>query len=405
MRAWMQVSAAAVICMVAVGCARHIEPKDEYAGLIQPEVLEKAGLQYYWHNPVPLREGETLVRLYQLEEKLYCLTNCNRLLAVDEARGTLEWNYDVAPAGQTVFRPFHVNGVTIPEKVVGVTEMTAPPRPVTVEPYDLVGLNTLTHLILLNRSTGKEVRRIPLRPVAGGPVHASRDYAIVGTSRGWYYSISLREAIKIWTESTEQTVSAPIVCFASRAYVGGEDGLLYSVRLGDQPSEPWSQKTNGPITAAFHVDLRGCFVGSGDGRLYAYNPETGQKLWQPFICNAPLVDPMQVGENSIFQWARGDTFYAIEVATGRKRWDQADGRRVLAAIKPNVYLLDRSNNLVTVDEMLGEVRSILPLSGLELFADNTASPAIYAATRTGGLFCIRLLTAGHLTVEMLEGKQ
>jgi len=391
--------------VVAAGCAGRSEPEDEYAGLVQPEVLEKSGLQYYWHNRIPLREDEKLVRLYRLDEKVYCLTNRNRLLALDAARGTLEWNYDIVPANETVFRPFHVNGVRFPEKVLGVAELTGRPPSLRVAPYDVVGLNTLSCLILLRRNDGKEIRRIALDPVAGAAAGAVGDYAVVATSRGWYYCICLPEAVRLWRQSTERPISAPVVCFGSRAYVGSEDGRLYSVEIASRPGKRWLQKTNGPITAAFYVDQRGCFVGSGDGRLYAYNPQTGQKLWRPFICRAPIVDPVQVGENSIFVLAREDAFYAIDIATGRERWSLPDARRVLAVMGGIVYLLNDANELVAVDEMLGRIRSVLPLSGLELFAANTTAPAIYAATRKGDLFCIRRLEAGYLTVEMLAGKR
>ena len=58
--------------------------------------------------------------------------------------------------------------------------------------------------------------------------------------------------------------------------------------------------------------------------------------------------------------------------------------------------------MLVVDEVLGTVKTSLPLTGWELFAGNTTKPAIYVATKTGKLACIRKLAAGRLTPGLLR---
>jgi len=153
------------------------------------------------------------------------------------------------------------------------------------------------------------------------------------------------------------------------------------------------------------VDRRGCFVPCEDNRLYAFDGLTGAELWEPFICQGPLRDPIQVGANTIFQYAHGDQFYAINLVNGKERWHKADPRLVMAATGGNVYLLDKSRNLLIVNEILGTVKASLPMTGMDVFARNTDASAMYTATRDGRVFCIRLLSAGHMTPDDLKERK
>ena len=75
---------------------------------------------------------------------------------------------------------------------------------------------------------------------------------------------------------------------------------------------------------------------------------------------------------------------------------------MLAAFDGEVYLLNENNTLLIIDEMLGTVKTSMPLTGWDLFVANTSTPAVYLASKSGNLACIRKTTAGHLTPEMLK---
>ena len=401
MRTLMRFLAAAVAAVVLAGCQPR--PTGEWAGLIHPETLRKVGLQYYWHVPVLLERRETLVALHQLDENVYCLTDRNRLLAISAPTGVPKWSHRLAEAGEAVFRPAHADGVTLPDEVVGIGQMLSSSPPAPVEPYDVVVINTLSSLLVLDRSDGRVIRQVPLVPAASSGGDTDGVEFFVPTANGVYYGIALAEAVKTWSLSVEAGIAAPLECFAGRLYVASRSGRVHAIRLGVSPEQQWSQRTNGPITAPFHVDPRGCFVGCHDKRIYAYDAYGGRRLWEPFICRSPVQDPIQVGQTSLFQWVRHDQLYAIDLATGRARWSMPEGRLVLAVMEGNVYLLDDRNHLRIVDEMLGRPRSILPMTGFDLFAPNTRTQAIYTATKAGRVCCLRPLNAGHLTVEMLTG--
>jgi len=369
------------------------------------DVLAKAGLQYYWRAEVSLQCGEAIVKMYRLDENLYCMTDLNRVIALDAVRGTFKWTVAVADPGDTVFRPCHADSIVLSEKASSIAEILDRRRSGDVEPFDAVLFNTLSKLIVIDRATGRLVRRgIDFDFAANTGGATNETYFFVGATSGRYCGILIQEAVKVWTLSTGDILKAPLELHGKRLYVGGEDGYFYATRVSDRGEQAWKQKTDGPITAAFHVDARGCFVPSEDNRLYAFNPASGRQLWEPFVCQGPLRDAVQVGGQSVFQYARGDRLYALDLATGRLRWDMPSGRVVLANLNAETYVLDASNNLIVVNEMTGERKASLGILDYDVFLPNTTAEAIYMATASGNIACVRTLRAGYLRLHQMQGR-
>ena len=402
---------ALVMCLMVGGCGQPQWSWWPWSGkefqslesVAHPDVLAAAGLSYYWRARVALAKGETIDRMYLLDENLYCLTGHNRLIALDAAKGTPKWSYKIASADQTVFRPTHFDKMLLSEKVAGIKEILTGSKPGAIEPFDAVLINTLSDIVVLDRTSGTLRRKIPLTFAANTAGATDGLYYFVGSTRGWYHAILLNEAVPSWTLSTEDLLSAPLEYYNGQVYVGGEDGVFYATLIGYQEgTRIWSQQLGGPITAGFHVDLRGCFVSCQDNRIYAFNARSGRQLWEPFVCNGALRDSVQVGTGTLFQYAAADQLYAINLANGKQRWAMPTGRKVLAAADRDVYILDDRGQLLVVDELTGRVSASLLLTGFDVFVSKATGDAIYAASSTGIISCIRSSSAGYLTAEMLR---
>ena len=406
MRSVVKILVMAAIGVSVCGCEpAQIDAGKPWAGLVHPDVLAKAGLQYYWPCAVNLQPGEMIVRLHQADENLYCLTDLNRLIAVDALTGVEKWNFQVASPEQTVFRPVHADDILLPDKVSGLPEILDSTRVEESTPFNAVMINSLHSAFVLNRKNGRLVRSIDLGFAAntGGTTGVNGRIFVVGSTTGKFYGIRLQEAVRVWTEGTDGLLTAPIERLGSHAFVAGEDKVFRVTRIGEGVEE-WSTRLAGPVTAPFFVDNRGAFVPCEDNRIYAFSPLSGIQIWQPFVCQGPLREPIQVAERSLFQFARRDKFYAVNLATGRERWSREDGRLVLTVMDGKVYLLNRDGVMLVVDEMTGEIENSLPMTGFDLFVGNTVAPALYVGTRDGRLVCIRRLTDGHLTPEMMKPK-
>jgi outer membrane protein assembly factor BamB len=400
-----------LMALVAVagvsGCGGDADP---WAKVVHPDVLAKADLQYYWKAMVDLQGGERIARIYRMDENVYCVTNKNRMIAYDAQRGLLRWSRQLSEEGRVVFRPVHADRVLISAKPLRIEEMTEETKRQPMPAFPAVMVNTETRLFVINRLTGEVHREIKLSfPANTGGCTDGRSYMTAST-RGWIYTIHLDEAVELPLFSPDVMVSAPLECRAGIVYAGAVDGNLYARRLTAGGSEEaWKRKLSGPIMPAstdsslFQVTERGLFVPCVDNRLYALDPSTGVELWQlPFIAQGPIDAPVQLTRQTVFQYARRDSFYAINLGNGQARWSNPAAREVLSAADGAVYVRDASGNLLVIDEILGTVRQSLPMTGFDRFAANTTAPTIWVASSDGKLACISKTSLGRLRPEMLS---
>jgi len=408
MRVFMRFSVLLIVLGVLAGCAPDTTLTARQAAAKLTRDLNDAGLNYYWTWRLPLGGGERIARIHLLDENLYCLTNMNRLIAIDAARGVLQWSQwvEVAEPGKVVFEPTHVKGVQITRTTPTRKEILQPKRIEGIKPFDTVVISTITNALLIDRKTGDEIRNIQFNFGDGASAGACSDgrLLIVPDSRGWYHAILLHEMIETWTLSVKGTVSSQPRYMQDKVIVASEDGFVQVASTFRSRQEVWTKRLAGPVTAPMAVTPNQLLVPCEDRCLYAFDPTTGQKLWEPFDCKRRLRDGPQISDISVFQYARGGKFYALDLVKGTERWSLNDARRVLAAMNNNVYLRDNLNRLVIVDEVLGKVQTKIKLPRADMLAANTKAPAIYGASGDGRLYCIRPIDAGHITTDMLRKK-
>jgi outer membrane protein assembly factor BamB len=405
-----------VVTVALAGCAPEV--RVECDGLTSPKMLEAANLQYYWQINVALEEGENLTRLYLVGKDLYGLTDHARLLAMDATSGVWRWTVNAGGPGQRIFAPIHVDAVALPTWMGdGAKDKPTSEMIRQAKPFDAVMFNTLSHILVINRATGEMVMKIPLDFAVNTGGSAAPDgkggcLYYLASVRGWCYAIDLRRALSVWDTSVESPVHATPVFREGVLFVADESGTLLAIGVDPNgPERLWnnnqidSQRMAGAVTADMYIDDRGCFVPCEDNRLYAFDRLTGKPLWPPFICQGPLRDTPQVGENTIFQRTTSDRLYAVNVANGAQRWMMPTGRFALAVIRDKasqVYLLDGSNTLRVVEELTGTEIASLPMIGYSVYVPNVTTPAIYAASRGGRVVCIRPRGAEPLTSEKLK---
>jgi outer membrane protein assembly factor BamB len=381
-----------------VGCAKKLPPQP-----VSEETLSQADLQYYWQVNLGLPRGETIDGVLLLDENLYCLTNRYNLYALDAARGLLKWSFQVATKGQTVFLPTHVDGLRLSKQPATLEEMLSSKSILDLPSFDAVLINTLSELLVLNRETGELQRRIPFDFAAHTSGVSDGKNFYCGSTRGRYYAIRMWESVQDWVLSASDMIKAPLRYQNNMLYVADESGTVIATHTGSAPHKVWTRKLEGAVTAPFEVSGKGCFVPCDDNRLYAFDPQNGQDLWQmPFVCQGPLYDAVQVGDELIYQYASGDMFYAINPSTGNQVWSILEGRQVLMIADGKLYLRCADNRLMVLDNREGTVIKMIPLTGWELYANNVKDSGIYMVSKNGRVGCLRLQSAGRLTQESLR---
>ena len=386
--------------LTAIGCSTPGAPP------VASKALAQAGLQYYWQLDVSelLDDGESLTELKLLDEKLYCVTSANRVIAIEAATGAARWSLDIAGPHEKVMGITHFDKMIIASKPLGVSEILGAREPRDMVQFNAVIINTMSKVLVIDRDSkdGKTYRNMPLRFSANSGAATDGQNVYLGSTVGTFHALALAEGLPTWALATDGMISSPLRCYGGNVYVASEDQYFYCATVGRKGRVEWKQRLEGSVTAAFHVDAKGCFVPSSDGHLYAFHPLNGRRLGGPFVCGGDLTRDVQVGDSTLFQYADGDGLYAIDVAKGTSRWHSKVGRRVLGASEGEVYVLSGDKTLMIVDEIMGEVKAKIPMKHMDLFADNVTASPVYAATRAGKLYCIRRLRAGRLTAEMLR---
>ena len=413
MRGLIKLLVLLIVSGILVGCTSGPTMTAAQRAAKHIKSVENAGLNYYWKcNGLPklLRDGEKIARTFLIDENFYCLTNRNRLIAIDAARGVLQWTrwVHVAKPGVKVYDPVHTRNVMI-TRIPPTRKEILQPKPEAdrgIKAFDAVIISTETNALVIDRKNGQEIRNIQFNFAAGASAGACSNGKLlfVPDARGWYHAILLHQMIKSWTLSVEGAINLPPRYVDDKVIVASEKGYVQVASTFEARKKIWTRSLDAAIEAPFLATRDHLLVPCMDRRLHAFDPTTGRQLWEPFDCKQPLKDVPQVSEVSAFQYARGGGFYALAIVTGKLRWTSPDARKVLAAMDNNVYLQDNRNRILVVDEILGEVKASIQMPRGDLLASNTSAPGIYGATRDGNLYCIRLLDAGHLTAEMLRKK-
>ena len=371
--------------------------------LVSPDVLAKADLAYYWQQRSQLDAGESIQKLWRLEENLYALTSQGRLICLDAAAGTMRWNAKVSNGAQLVFAPCHADSLVL--SAAGVQEAMLPNKlGETAKPFQAVIINTITRVLVLDRRTGQERRRIDLSFAANTPGSTDGQFYYLGSVKGSFFAMNLSTGLAQWEMTAGDLLSVRPVIFQHRLYVASQSGRFMAIEPSRESKHLWAEDTDGPLTAEFHVDKRGCFVPSQDDHIYCYDFVTGQELWS-YLTQGPLLEDVQVGQRSVYQYARGDRFYALDVATGRKRWDNRQARTVVAMMSPNILALTADRRLLVLDDLRGQALMDLPMTGLDYFVPNVDMDAVFAASADGRFVCIRAKDARHLSAKALTGKE
>jgi outer membrane protein assembly factor BamB len=369
--------------------------------------LREHGLRIYWDRQAQLRPGETIARQYLLDENVYYLTNLNTLLCYNARTGVFKWACNVAPANTPVFAPAHVDEVTFPDDTLGMPEILAPETIQYAQSFDAVTINTLSYVMLINRETGHVVRSPDEGRfddfAADGPGVCDGINYFVGSPTGRCYALDLLagDGVEAWREDAYGSIGAAVRYYNDRVYFASYDGLLRCFKTVPEIEFIWAKITQGRLVTDFLIHRGRLLLPCETNRLYCLDALNGEELWPPFITRGDLTTPVQASEDTIFQYADDDGLYAVDLHTGEQRWRLADGRYVAAVVEGVAYVIDANQQMRLIDELSGEQIGMIDMSDFTMIMPNADGSAIYAVTDDQILYCLRPLSAGYLTPDML----
>lgn len=404
----MVLLSAGLVMAVLGGCGHRGE---NLAPAVTPEcicvresALQEMGLQYYWHagQRVALSADDSVKRMLLLDEHLYLMTEKSRLLAVDASVGREKWRVSVSFKDNGVYPPTHQTLQMSP--TVWRNTVMDPPEPTEFKPVDATIINDLAHMLVIDRASGEILRDTEfVQSTATTAGLCDRTHFYLPGMADMLYAIDLTIGQAVWSLAYEGLASVPIRSYGDRVYVGTIEGQMSCFVVGSAGERRWSIDYDSAILAPFTVDARGLFFATGR-KIRALDRTTGLSLWEPVHVEGEIHDAMQLSDTTLYQHAQGDGLYAVNLATGDVRWKMENGKTVVAIMDGQAYVIDTANKLNVVNEITGEVTASLEMMGFDFFVPNTRTPAIYAGSTNGQIYCIRKSDAGQLTAEMLQGQ-
>jgi outer membrane protein assembly factor BamB len=204
-------------------------------------------------------------------------------------------------------------------------------------------------LYALDRATGRLVWAF----AAGSPVHSSPAVAnglvVAATLAGRIFAVDESTGRLRWSIQTGALLPrnhpqagawdwyvGSAVITGSTAIIGAGDGNVYALDLATG-KERWRAKTGGRVRATPSVHDGVAVVGSGDGRVYALDVATGGTRWVHHTIGDTLdlekagydrrtiQSTAAVADGAVLFGSRDGGFYALDFATGERRWRASHG--------------------------------------------------------------------------------
>jgi len=371
------------------------------------KMLGAIGFQYYWKNEtgLPLRAGEDIQGLFLRDENLYLVSSFNDAYACDAQVGTYKWLANVAPIEETLFDPVNIPEAHLTRELGDNDMLLHPPAISSIPAFPASIFCTGSRITVVNRDNGVIYRNYPFKQFASMCRAATTPdgiYVCAASPNKLLYGIDLLCGVKTATVEIKAQVKAPPCIYGEYLYIGTRDSRILKISVGAEMNIARTLELRGPVLHQFHVDGRGVFVAAEDKRFYGLNPITLEHMYTSIYLGGRPAGPMQIGQTLAFQRVHGHGIQAIDFLKGKKLWSKSNGIKVIGVDANEVWILDKSRNLLIVEAQSGRQKQSAPIRGFDFYASNTITPAIYTATEDGKFFCITKKKKGYINLEQLE---
>ena len=231
-------------------------------------------------------------------------------------------------------------------------------------------------LVALDRNSGERLQlgnfglqgEETERAIYGTPA-VSDDTVFIGGYDGILYAIALGDegglAGPRWTEPVGDSIVGGPVVAGNLVLVGSSDGNLYAFDVAEGV-ERWRFTAGDKVWSTPAVVEGVVYFGSIDGNVYAVSLEDGHKLWQFRTKGAVAASPT-FARGRVYVGSFDSVFYAIDAQTGVEFWRFKDanswfwGRAI--ATDDTVYAPSLDGNLYALNIDTGRLRWTLETEG------------------------------------------
>lgn len=265
-------------------------------------------------------------------------------------------------------------------------------------------------LIVLDAMTGRVLftRRYQYMPVAG-PVIVGQHVMTLGVSRRVEgFPLNNLNADRFTAvaagEPTTGAVASPEV---PRMMWPTEAGFVYAIDAGERPGLAFRFPADGLVTAKPSVGLGGRFFMATDhGQVYGVSAlNAGSVLWRQSLGD-PIYAPTALFGNHLFAKTIYGDLHCLDATTGQPMWSAPvrEVDRILGGTGKQLIIRSTTAHLKTLDMETGSVMADFAATSVVDSIHNPWTDRLYLLTTSGGIQCLRPLSAELPTMLLTEFK-
>ncbi len=364
------------LTMLMIACLATAVSAEPKSPLVSDGDLQAAGMSRYWQAHLPISPGDSLDKIYRVDEALYVTTDHGVLYAVTADTGLVRWAQKVAGEDHQIYPPSHVR----------TTSGTGP----TI-------VTTTTSVFIYDRYSGVLIQSFEPTFAAGSAAVADGGVLYMGSAAGRFYSLQLAspEPFKRWEVLADGPITTtPILYDRDTLLFVGQRGTAYSCVASDKTLN-WRVRPGGTVMTDVAVDESGVYLASLDRSLYKVDLESGRLAWRVRLPN-PLTEGPVAASQTVYQYCVDNGLSAIDAETGTERWRHPDGRTFVAHARGGDLVLTVDRRLLVVDHESGEVRHVVDAPAVTAALSNTLDDAAYMYSGDGRVLCVRLDSVPYL---------
>lgn len=352
-----------VFCFVA-GCAsQEAVSRSPVSGwLVSPELLEDGKLEILWQHKLPIKERESLERLFIVGDSVYGLSDQNYMVSLNRENGDVIFSRSVAPAG-------------VP--VVGLELYND-------EVFSIAG----NRLVEISPESGIERRGKRLAFGVTCPAARNSSYFYVAGADRRMRTLRAEDKVKVFEVAAEnESVITSIVADEDFVVFATAAGNVVSI-TPDRPKRLWQFDAAGAIVGPIVKDADSLFFASEDTSVYKVDIRTGKLDWK--CQTAAVLDAApRVTQEVVYQYVCDKGLLAIDKKSGNALWQLTEGVGLLAEADGKAHVITKTGALVAMDNKKATQLYSVDFVGVSRYVANVTDSKIYIADVSGRIACLK----------------
>lgn len=336
--------------------------------LVSPELLEHAGLKLLWQREMPIKEKESLGRLFVLGDRVYALSDRNYMLSLSKEKGDVMFSRPFAPLG------FPLLGLHLYED----------------ELISVIG----GRLIEINAEFGTESKVTRVEFGINCPAARNSSHFYLSGSDRRIHALRAEDKVQVFEVAADNdSMINSIVADEDFVVFGTDAGNVISI-TPDRPRRLWQFDAADGIVGPLVRDGESIFFASKDTNIYrvdvVYSAGTPTKelIWK-YQTAAVLDKAPRVSEKVVYQYVRYKGLEAIDKNSGKFMWRVPEAVDLLAESGGKAYVIAKKGKLVVMDNKKSKRLYSVNFARVSRYVSNLADSRIYIADKAGRVACIK----------------